>query len=137
MQKAAFSIDKYVFDKVIIDLANNTSKDINLSFETKGVFFEKDLKYELIFSVTAFNEDKTIENPFVFVQCIGLFNFENVSNFEDIPDFFYRNCIAILFPYLRAYVSVVTSQANIPGIILPTLNLTSLEGDLRKNTIRK
>lgn len=137
MQKAAFSIDKYVFDKVIIDLANNTSKDINLSFETKGVFFEKDSKYELIFSVTAFNEDKTIENPFVFVQCIGLFNFENVSNFEDIPNFFYRNCIAILFPYLRAYVSVVTSQANIPGIILPTLNLTSLEGDLRKNTIRK
>lgn len=137
MQKAAFSIDKYVFDKVIIDLANNISKDIDLSFETKGVFFEKDSKYELIFSVTAFNEDKTIENPFVFVQCIGLFNFESVSTFEDIPDFFYRNCIAILFPYLRAYVSVVTSQANIPGIILPTLNLTSLEGDLRKNTIRK
>lgn len=137
MQKAAFSIDKYVFDKVNIDLSNHLSKDISLSFDTKGVYLNEKSQYELIFSVVAFNEEKTIEEPFLYVRCVGSFGFQNVTSFEEIPDFFYRNCIAILFPYLRAYVSVVTSQANVPGIILPTLNLTSLEGDLRKNTIQK
>jgi len=53
---------------------------------------------------------------------------------EDIPDFFYKNSIAILFPYLRAYLSLVTTQANVPGIILPTYNLSGLEEELRSNT---
>ncbi|MFW6225264.1 MAG: hypothetical protein ACOC4B_03275 [Bacteroidota bacterium] len=45
---------------------------------------------------------KTIEYPFVFVQCIGLFNFENVSSFEDIPDFFYDpNTIFGLFQCVK------------------------------------
>jgi len=137
MQKAVFSIEKYLFNKVSIDLINNISKDISLSFETKGVFNSNDSEYDLIFSVTAFNEEKTIESPFLYVQCIGTFKFQNISSFEKIPDYFYRNCIAILFPYLRAYASLVTTQANIPGIILPTLNLSSLESELRKNTTTK
>lgn len=137
MQKAAFSIEKYVFDKVNIDLNNNISKDISLTFDTRGAFISKKSEYELTFSVTAFNEEKTVDNPFLFIQCIGLFKFQNVSSFDEIPDFFYRNCIAILFPYLRAYVSIVTTQANIPGIILPTLNLSSLESELRNKTIQK
>ena len=36
MQKAAFSIEKYIFDKVNIDLENYVSKDISLAFDTKG-----------------------------------------------------------------------------------------------------
>lgn len=137
MQKAAFSIEKYIFDKVNIDLSNHISKEISLSFDTKGTYIGEKTQYELTFSVTAFNEEKTINSPFLFIQCVGTFNFQEVTSFEEIPAFFYRNAIAILFPYLRAYVSVVTSQANIPGIILPTLNLSSLEDGLRKNTIQK
>jgi len=137
MQKAAFSIEKYVFNKVDIDLDNHISKDVSLNFETAGTYLSENSEYELTFSVTTFNEEKTIDKPFLYVQCKGLFKFQNVSNFEEIPDYFYRNCIAILFPYLRAYISVVTTQANVPGIILPTLNLSSLEAELRKNTNQK
>jgi preprotein translocase subunit SecB len=68
------------------------------------------------------------------VSCHGLFKFHHISTFEEIPSFFYRNAIAILFPYLRSFVSIVTTQANNPGVILPTLNLSSLEGDLRNAT---
>ncbi|WP_296618484.1 protein-export chaperone SecB [Marivirga sp.] len=134
MEKAAFSISKYQFDKVSIDLSNYRSKDIKLDFQTSGMYFDENKEFELQFTVNAFNEN---ENPFVQVNCVGTFSFENVSSFEEIPDFFYRNSIAILFPYLRAYVSIVTTQANGPGIILPTLNLSSLENTLRKNTSKK
>ncbi len=135
MQKAAFSIINYQFDKVSIDLANHKSKELALAFDTRGIFNAEESIYELIFLVSASHQEK--EKPFVTVQCKGFFKFENVSTIEEIPDFFYRNCIAILFPYVRAYVSLVTTQANVPGIILPTLNLSNLEDGLKKNTTSK
>ena len=54
--------------------------------------------------------------------------------FNDIPGFFYPNSIAILFPYIRAFVSTLTLQANVTPIVLPTLNLTNLQEKLKKNT---
>ncbi len=135
MQKAAFSIINYQFDKVTIDLSNHKSNELSLSFNTSGTFNCYDSIYELVFLVNVTH--KEIENPFISVQCKGAFKFENVTTLEEIPDYFYRNCIAILFPYVRAYVSLVTTQANVPGVILPTLNLSNLEDDLKKNTFQK
>ncbi len=135
MQKAAFSILNYRFDKVELDLSNHIDKELGLSFETNGVFTQETSQYELIFLVRVGNDE--LEKPYITIQCRGVFEFENVSNLEEIPDFFYRNAIAILFPYVRAYLSLVTTQANVPGIILPTLNLSDLEEGLRKSTIQK
>ena len=50
---------------------------------------------------------------------------------------FISNSIAILFPYVRAFVSTLTLQANIKPILLPTLNLSSLQDILRENTTTK
>ena len=130
MQKAAFSIVKYHFDRVLINLANHQSNEFLIDFKPNGVFKKETSAYELCFRVKVFNENNDA-NAFVEVDCNGEFKFENVTNFDEIPDFFYRNCIAILFPFVRAYVSIITSQANVPGLILPTLNLTSLETELK------
>ena len=135
MQKAAFSIINYQFDRVQIDLNNHKSKDLALSFETKGLYDNEKSTFELHFVVNVSNNEA--ENPFVEVSCKGNFKFENVTSFEEIPDFFYRNSIAILFPYVRAYISLVTTQANVPGVILPTLNLSNLETELKNNTTSK
>lgn len=136
MQNASFSIVNYQFDKINIDLTNHKNLNLSTSFDTNGLFDSENSVYELTFLVRVFNNDE-IENPFISVRCKGLFKFENVTNLEEIPDFFYRNCIAILFPYVRAYISLVTTQANVPGIILPTYNLSNLEEGLRKNTTVK
>ena len=135
MQKASFSILSYQFDKVELDLSKHIDKELGLSFETNGVFAQEPSQYELIFVVKLGNDE--LEKPFVIIQCRGVFEFENVNSLDEIPDFFYRNAIAILFPYVRAYLSLVTTQANVPGIILPILNLSDLEEGLRKNTIQK
>ena len=135
MQPAAFSLENYQFDKVNIDLENHKSKELNLRFDTKGIFNKKTKKFELIFKVAIKQSEN--DSPFVEIRCKGLFNFENVTKINDIPDFFYRNSIAILFPYVRTYLSLVTTQANVPGIILPTLNLSGLESELRRNTTQK
>ena len=48
--------------------------------------------------------------------------------------YFYTNAPAILFPYIRAYISTLTNLSGYKPINLPTLNLTSLREDLEKNT---
>ena len=47
---------------------------------------------------------------------------------------FYKNSLAIIFPYIRAFISTLTLQSNAGLIILPTLNLTHLEKPFRENT---
>lgn len=134
MQKAAFLIENYLFDQVEINLENYQSGKLEVYFIPRGIFDASQKSFELIFEVKVKDEN---DNQFVRVRCKGVFRFEEVSSFEDIPEFFYRNSIAILFPYVRAYISLVTTQANVKGIILPTLNLSGLEKELREYTITK
>ncbi|MCZ8297729.1 protein-export chaperone SecB [Flavobacterium sp.] len=133
MNKASFSIESYKFDKVMIDLSNQKTNDIFIDFKPEGVFNGNDGTFELTFNFLALDSQETIV-PFVEIRCVGLFKFENVNSLEEIPSFFYKNSIAILFPFLRAFVSIVTVQANIKPIMLPTMNLGSLEEPLRENT---
>ena len=133
MPKAAFSITNYYFDKVNINLEDKPStNELALSFDVKGIFKAAESNFELTFVVKVTN--KGVEHPLVEVQCRGIFCIPDIHSLEEIPEFFYNNSVAILFPYVRGYVSMVTTQANIPGIILPTLNLTSLGAQLKDNT---
>lgn len=134
MQKAAFFIENYLFDQVEINLENYQSGKLKIDFNPSGVFDSSEKSFNLTFEVKVKDE---ADNQFVRVRCKGVFKFEEVSSFEDIPEFFYRNSIAILFPYVRAYISLVTTQANVSGIILPTLNLSGLEQELKQNTTIK
>lgn len=130
MQKAAFFIENYLFDQVEINLENYQSGKLKIDFNPSGIFDASEKSFYLTFEVKVKDEN---DNQFVRVRCKGIFKFD----IEDMPEFFYRNSIAILFPYVRAYISLVTTQANVPGIILPTLNLSGLEQELKQNTIIK
>lgn len=82
--------------------------------------------------------DNPKEEVVVQLESIALFQMEdNVKTIDEIPDYFYANSIAIVYPYLRAFVSTLTLQSNAKPMVLPTMNLSSLEGDLRKNTSQK
>jgi preprotein translocase subunit SecB len=133
-QKAAFQLNKYLFNKIQINLDNRHESELIVDFDPSGVFHSNSSSYDLKFTFTAFFKEKGIENPFVLIECIGFFQFENVHTIDKIPSFFYRNAIAILFPYLRAFVSMVTLQANVSPVVLPTFNLGELEGPLQENT---
>lgn len=136
VQSAAFSLENYRIEKVVMDLSNNDKSGLSIKFDVSGEFIKSDYKYELYISIDAFNKGKE-KSPFVKIECVATFDFDNIENFEDIPSFFYRNSIAIVFPYLRAYTSIITTQANVQGVILPTLNLSSLESKLIERTTQK
>lgn len=130
--KAAFSLENYFFSKIDINLENKKSADIDISFNPSGKFSSSSSSYDLKFIFNALTEGSEI--PFISIECVATFKFESVHSIEEIPTYFYRNSIAIIFPYVRAFISTVTLQANIPAVVLPTMNLSSLEKPLRENT---
>lgn len=133
MSKAAFSLETYSFDKVNIDFSKKTSSDFEIAFSPSGKFLSNDQIFELTFTFLAHNGN--INEPFVMVECIANYKFENKILFNEIPPYFYQNSIAIIFPYVRSFISTVTLQANSNLILLPTLNLSSLEKPLKENTV--
>lgn len=48
-----------------------------------------------------------------------------ITGSEDIEKFI-PNAIAILFPYLRSQLSLITAQPNIPTLVLPPININKL-----------
>ncbi|PHQ31123.1 protein-export chaperone SecB [Leeuwenhoekiella nanhaiensis] len=135
MEKASFSIANFYFDKVNIDLEYRKGKTYDVSIKPRGVFDGESKSYELTFDFEAFSEtEEDSKTPFVSLRCVGEFEFENVNSLEDIPSFFYKNALALLFPYLRSFISSVTIQLNRSPLMLPTLNLSSLESVLIEKT---
>lgn len=132
MENAAFRINSYHFVKASLDF--NVPDDATLGIEIypSGVYHQQDGRYELDFLVKVECEES--QTVVVDVNCRAEFIFSEPIKLEEIPSFFYPNCLAIVFPYVRAFVSTITLQANVHPVMLPTLNLMGLTKELRSNT---
>lgn len=136
MEKAAFRFKNYYFTKAKIEFPAQTERnlDLDVKFLPKGEFVKTDATFKLYLKVIiSLNKDELGTN-FVEVDSFSEFVFSEQIQLGDIPGFFYPNSIAIVFPYIRAFISTLSLQANMNPIILPTMNLTSLQEELKKNT---
>lgn len=132
MKEAIFSLKDYKFDHVIIDLKKAVDKEpLNLDIVPSGKFMRSSKQFLLNFLFTADSGTERV----VEVNCKATFVFKEVDSVEDIPAFFYANSIAIIFPYVRAFISTLSLQANYTPIVLPTMNLSELNEKL-KNEVK-
>lgn len=44
-------------------------------------------------------------------------------------DMLEKNTIAIIFPYIRSYISIITTQPGMPPIVLPAMNIIAMVND--------
>lgn len=64
------------------------------------------------------------------LQTIGLFKVEQVDIEENIYDQLVKtNTVAIMFPYIRSQVSLLTTQPGIQPIMIPPMNINVLLED--------
>ena len=132
MEKAAFKLDNYHFTKASLDFNIPNNAELGISFSPKGVFYAKDVRYDLVFDVTV--ECGETGTEVIKVSCEASFSFCNKVSIKDIPDYFYQNSLAIVFPYVRAFVSTISLQANVQPVVLPTVNLMGLTEELKEQT---
>ena len=130
---ASFQLTDYIFNDIMLRFEKELPKELSVDINPSGIFYPENNSFDLTAEFIAFIETDKV-NPFIRIKCNGNFVIPNAKSLDDIPEFFYRNALAILFPYLRAFISVLTLQANIPPLVLPTYNLSELEKPLRENT---
>ena len=134
---AAFRLLSYRFPTFTFDITKQPDSTeegdvaIRLGFVPRGFYSQAARLFKLVVDV----EVLVNEVPLCKICCEAIFEFVSELKKEDLPDYFYPNSIAIVYPYIRAFCSLMTTQSNNTGIILPVLNLTSFGEKLKRNTI--
>ena len=74
--------------------------------------------FEVILITTVSDEEEKI---FVSVKGRAIFNTPQGN-----MDILEKNTIAIMFPYIRSYISIVTTQPGMNPIVLPAMNIVAM-----------
>jgi len=134
IQKSSFSFEGYKILKSSFEKKENPEgKEITLGFNPKGKIYKSQSKFELEIEFNAKDENDSFE---VNIKATAFYTFKNV-HFEnnEISSIFLVNAPAILFPYIRAYISTLTALSGISPVLLPTVNLTGMKDALMSSIV--
>ena len=117
-------------EKIEIVESNFRKKDESIEHLELGVQVERSLKkisdkvFEVLLETTVSDED---EKVFVNVKGKAIFSTE-----QENMDILEKNMIAIMFPYIRSYISIITTQPGMNPIVLPAMNIVAIVNDQKK-----
>lgn len=107
------------FEKILFNRGEALPTEIKTGFKTDYEITEKFTKVKLICSVET-NSEVSVE-----IILVGIF--ENSEQDPELKEEFDKiNTVSIMFPYLRAQLSLLTAQPNFPTIDLPVFNINEL-----------
>lgn len=127
---ATFTLKSYRFLQVSMDIETQEVATLSVSFAPCGEYSKSTGEYKLRLITRVSSEEK----EFISTTLQVVFGFIEPIELSEIPDYFYPNCMAIVFPYVRSFLSTLSLQANVPPIILPIINFSDLQGVLKRNT---
>lgn len=130
---SAFQFKGYKIERSLIELKSaEIGENFSISFESKGIVNKAESLFQL--DLTAFVKDK--EGAInIEVSVVSFFVFDSQVEKGQLNKLFYINAPAIIFPYLRSYITTLTVLSGIDPVILPTLNLSALGKEIEENTI--
>ena len=99
--------------------------NLRLSQSSIGKCVEQiaDNEYKCSLALKLSDEEETAELEIVVS---GIFEFNAELKDEQKQIIITKNTMAILFPYLRAQVTLMTSQPDVEPVVLPAININSL-----------
>ena len=112
-----------VLEKIEIVESSFRKKTDSLDSLELGVQVERNLTklddglFEVLLETTVSDEE---EKVFVF------------STRQENMDILEKNTIAIMFPYIRSYISSITTQPGMSPIVLPAMNIVAMVNDQKK-----
>ena len=115
-----YTVDELTFNLKPADTVD-TEKSIELLPKlSRKIEKTNDENYSISIGVTLDQEDL----PFTAqVSMTGRFLLQGIKNPEQTMKV---NAAAILFPYVRAAISMLTTLANVPPVVLPPVNFVKL-----------
>lgn len=132
MTDSKFQFKGFKITRSLIERINeDQSKKLSLNFSPKGTINKDAGVFQLTLGVNIEDESKTLT---IEIEAVADYDFDKEISKEELNNFFYLNAPALLFPYIRAYISTLTNLSGFNPINLPTLNMSRLGEDLKKNT---
>lgn len=121
-QIAKFRFLRYNIIKSSIEIDDNkvVNEDLTVEFSQEGAECIENNLYKHTLGVDIMDKNNVMR---IKVVVIGLFEFDRDVDEKLKSTFFNSSAPAILFPYVRAYVTTLTGLSGVNPIILPTLNL--------------
>ncbi|AYV69397.1 hypothetical protein C2I06_22520 [Niallia circulans] len=130
---SSFTFNNYVINKSIFEVnqsfepTDNVTLDFQLSSDIKINKTQDEALVILMCEI--FKDAKENNYPFYMsIEIVGDFSLEGEIG-VDFINLCKVNGTAILFPYVRSYISHVTSMSGVPNLILPTLNVLEMLED--------
>lgn len=121
---SSLTLQKMVFDRI--------------EFDRKGFKNTKELKFELQVQI-GLGEDNTYKVTLVLngtkqdeynivISLSGFFKVEGQEELEDkmVQDLINKNAVAILMPYLRSELTLLTAQPDTDSVVLPPFNINKM-----------
>jgi len=117
---ARFRMQGYLITNTSIRLTGNEiGEDMEFGIAPEGVFNETEKTFLLTLNVVAKDKEQNLD---LSLTIKGMFEYDTDDMNELIP-YISMNAPAIMFPYIRAYISNITALGGTQPIILPTLNV--------------
>lgn len=132
--QSSFSFEGFKITQSLFDWKEGElGKNFQISFKLSGIHFLKESRFQLKLQTKIVNDSQLLH---IDVDAVATYKINGDDSAEALKSFFYLNAPAILFPYIRAYVSTLTTLSGLKPVTLPTLNLSNLANELEKNTKR-
>ena len=127
IEKARFRFVEYLFKETSIKLTGeDISDDVEFGIEPNGICEEDNKMFILTLNVLVKDKKSSLE---VKMTVTGKFEYET-NDIQELVPYLGFNAPAIMFPYIRAYITNITALGGMSPIILPTLNMESVGKEL-------
>lgn len=123
--ESVLKLDKIVFDKVEFNrLGFQNDKELQLEIQS-NISQRRDTD---IYRVTLVLKGKKPEEYTLEISLSGFFSIEVDDELtEDLKNTLVtKNSVAILMPYLRSQVSLLTAQPGLDCVVLPAFNINNM-----------
>jgi preprotein translocase subunit SecB len=128
-----YKVLKTLFTRSNVNFESGTQIDLRPAFSRRIIQHDAE-KYSIVLGVRVGSQEEQDAPIFAEVLLEGDFALKNVDDAETVMKV---NAVAIMFPYLRATLSMLTMLMNIDPIVLPTVNLVQMFEDESKNSSKE
>lgn len=132
VKSSKFSLAYFLVEKSLIERKpKKHDLDPIIDISPSGILDKERNIFQLNLDVNITDNKGTYQ---VSVSAVALFAFKEIATLENISDYFFTNAPAIMFPFVRSYISALTALSGMNAIYIPIINMSSLKSKLQENT---
>lgn len=119
--KLRFLDHKIVESHFSFPAGEEVNNGLQMKFEKEVGVNEQEKRMRLTLKTNVTDETNAVN---ISVTLMAIFEYDGELTKEQMDVLFNYNAVAIVFPYVRAYISTMSTLSGISSIVLPTINFS-------------